>query len=230
MTTITAAARTTRRPQAGPPLLVPVIAYAVLTIAAVVANISTPHPDATAAAVLHYTQSHTTAIKVGSWLLFSSAVPLALVAAIIYRRLRALGITAPGSAIALVGGVLASTALSLSGMSMWVGGRLAADAPPSLARALADLSFLAGGPAFAVAFGMLLLGIAVPGLIVGLLPRPVAWAGLVLGAVGEISSLSLIGSGFEYLLPVARFLGLVWLVAAAVLLPVTRHGLARREA
>lgn len=229
MTTIATATTTTRRPQAGPPLLAPVIAYALLTVCAVAVNVSTPRPDASAASVLHYVQSHQTSIRVGSWLLFASAAPLALVAAVVYRRLRALGITAPGSAIALVGGVLASAALTLSGMSMWVGGRLAGDTPPALARALADLGFVAGGPAFAVAFGMLLLGIAVPALILGLVPRPVAWVGLVIGTLGEFSSLALLGSGFAYLLPIVRFLGLIWLILAAAILPTTRHRSSRRD-
>src|SRR3954464_9005748 len=85
-----------RRPQAGPPLLAPVLAFTALTIGYVVANRATPHPDASGLAVLDYARAHGTAIKVGAPLLFASAVPLALTAAVLYRRLRALGITAHG--------------------------------------------------------------------------------------------------------------------------------------
>ncbi|MEC4021058.1 hypothetical protein [Streptomyces sp. H27-D2] len=102
-----------RHSQSGPPLLAPVLAYAVLTIAAVVVNRSTPHPDASGLEVLNYAQAHGTAIRLGAFLLFASSVPLALTTALLYRRLRTLGITAPGSAITLVGGVLASAALSM---------------------------------------------------------------------------------------------------------------------
>lgn len=211
-----------RRPQSGPPLLAPVLAFAVLTIGYVVANRSTPHPDASGADVLLYARTHGTAIKVGAFLLFSSAVPLAIAAAVLYRRLRALGITAPGSAITLVGGVLASAALTVSALFSWTGGRLSADAGPALARALADLGYLAGGPAYAVAFALLIAGISVTGLLAGLLPRALSWTGLVLAAVGMVSSLSLLVSGFGYLLPVVRFGGLVWLVFAAAVLPLTR--------
>ncbi|MBL7493036.1 DUF4386 domain-containing protein [Frankia sp. AgB1.9] len=211
-----------RRPQSGPPLLAPVLAFTGLTIAYVVANRSTPHPDASGLEVLHYAGLHGTTIKVGAFLLFASAVPLAVTAAVLYRRLRALGITAPGSAITLVGGVLASCTLTLSALFGWAGGRLPATADPALARALADLGFLAGGPGYAVMFALLIAGVSVTGLLAGLLPRAATWIGLLLAAVGMVSSLTLLGSGFGYLLPAVRFGGLIWLVAAAALLPRTR--------
>ena len=85
----------TRRPQSGPPLPAPVLAFAALTVAYAIVNSSTPHPDASGVAVLHYAQTDGTAIKVGALLLFSSAVPLALCAAVLYRRLRALASPRP---------------------------------------------------------------------------------------------------------------------------------------
>ncbi|GAA4502788.1 hypothetical protein GCM10023191_054840 [Actinoallomurus oryzae] len=212
-----------RRPQAGPPLLAPVVAFAVTTVAYTIVNRETPHPDASGAAVLHYAQTHETAAEVGALLMLASAVPLALGAAVLYRRLRALGITAPGSAITLVGGVLGSVALALSSIFGWAGGRLAADAPPALARALADLSFLSGGPLYAATFALLIAGISVTGLLAGLLPRGVTWTGLPLAAIGMVSLLTLVASGFGFLLPIVRFGGLVWLVFVAALLPKTRH-------
>ncbi|WP_051950913.1 hypothetical protein [Actinacidiphila yeochonensis] len=216
-----------RRPQSGPPLLAPVLAFAVLTVAYVAVNSSTPHPDAPGSAVLRYTRTHATTTRVGALLLFSSAVPLALCAAIVYRRLRALGITAPGSATALVGGVLAAGATTLSAMFAWTGGRLPADASPALARALADLSFASGGPGYVVMFALFTAGISVTGLMAGLLPRAVTWTGLALAAVGMVAELTLLASGFSYLLPVVRFGGTVWLVLAAALLPRTRPARAR---
>ena len=226
MTTASAPERSApprRRPQSGPPLLVPVLSFAALTVGYVIANRATPHPDATGAEVLRYAQEHGTAIRAGSWLLLASAVPLALLAAVLYRRLRALGITAPGSAITLAGGLLASVALALSAMAAWTGGRLPDDASPALARALADLSFLAGGPFYGAGFAMLVAGVSVTGLLAGLLPRPLTWIGLALAAAGMLSTLALLADGFAPLLPVIRFGGLLWLVAAAALLPRTRR-------
>ncbi|MFJ6215944.1 DUF4386 domain-containing protein [Streptomyces sp. NPDC092296] len=226
MTTTTAPPRTEspgRRPQSGPPLLLPVLAFTVVTVACVIVNRSTPHPDASGADVLRYAAAHGTASRLGAFLLLSSSVPLALTAAVLYRRLRALGITAPGSAITLVGGVLASSALAVSAMFGWAGGRLPADAGPALARALADLAFLAGGPAYTATFALLVAGVSVTGLLAGLLPRAATWTGLALAAVGMLSTLTLLTPGFSYLLPVVRFGGLLWLVAAAALLPRTRR-------
>ncbi|MEU7022569.1 DUF4386 domain-containing protein [Streptomyces sp. NPDC046203] len=212
-----------RRPQTGPPLLAPVLAFCALTVAYVVVNRATPHPDASGADVLRYAAEHGTAIKLGAFLLFSSAVPLALCAAVLYRRLRALGITAPGSAITLVGGVLASAALTMSALFTWTGGRLPADAPAPLARALADLSFLSGGPGYAVTYALLAAGVSVTGLLAGLLPKAASWAGLVIAAAGMLSSLTLLADGFAYLLPVVRFGGALWLLCVAALLPRTRR-------
>lgn len=212
-----------RRPQAGPPLLAPVLAFAVVTVAYAIVSRDTPHPDAPGAAVLRYAQTHETVAQVGALLVMAAAVPLALSAAVLYRRLRALGITAPGSAITLVGGVLASIALVLSSIFAWTGGRLPSDAPPALARALADLSFLSGGPLYAATFALLIAGISVTGLLAGLLPRGVAWTGLPLAVLGMLALLTLVAPAFAYLLPIVRFGGLVWLVFAAALLPRTRH-------
>lgn len=215
-------ASTARRPQAGPPLLAPVLALAALTVAYVVVNRATPHPDASGLAVLRYAVAHQGLSKFGAFLLLSSAAPLALTAAVLYRRLRALGITAPGSAITLVGGVLAASASVLSGLFSWTLARLPADASPALARALADLAYLAGGPAYAMGFALLIAGVSVTGLLGGLLARPLSWTGLVLAAVGMLALLSLLVSGFGFLLPVVRFGGTVWLIFVAALLPRTR--------
>lgn len=216
-------AASARRPQSGPPLLAPVLAFSALTIAYVVVNRSTPHPDASGLAVLDHARDHGTAIKLGSFLLFASAIPLALCAAVLYRRLRALGITAPGSAITLVGGVLAACALTVSAMFTWSGGRLPEDTPASLARALADLSFLSGGPAYAAMYALLVAGVSVTGLLAGLLPKAVTWTGLLLAAAGMLATLTLLAPGFAYLLPVVRFGGTVWLLFVAGLLPRTRR-------
>jgi hypothetical protein len=214
---------TTRRPQSGPPLPIPTLAYTALTLAAVAVNAKTPRPNASGMEVLQYTQDHGTAIKVGAFLLFASSVPLAIVAAVFSRRLRALGITAPGATITLVGGILAASGLALSAAFAWAGGRLPADAGGTLPRALADLSFLTGGPAYAVMFALLIAGISVPALLGGLLPKPMAWTGLALAVVGVVSTLTLLSISFGFLLPVVRFGGTLWLVVAAFLLPHTRH-------
>jgi hypothetical protein len=156
-------------------------------------------------------------------LLFGSAVPLLIYAATVSTRLRQLGVTAPGATIALAGGLLAAAALTASGLLQWTLARPAVRETEPLVRALADLTYLAGGPAHVVFLGLLLAGIAVPALLLGLLPRALAIAGLVIAAVAELSFLSLVVPALAVLLPLARFPGLIWLVAAGFLLPRRRR-------
>ena len=76
--------------------------------------------------------------------------------------------------------------------------------------------------------GLLVAGIAVPSLILGFLPRWLAWAGLVIAAISELSFLSMVLEPLQVLLPVSRFGGLVWLIAAGFLLP-NRRAAANQE-
>jgi hypothetical protein len=165
------------------------------------------------------------AIAVGA---FASSIPLAIYAATASARLRQLGITAPGATIALAGGLLASAGLGLSGLLAWTLSRPEVTSDAALVRALYYLTYLTGGPWHVVALGLLIAGISVPGLIVGLLPRPVAWAGLAIAVLAELTTLVLIWPGLSPLLPVARFTGLIWLIVAGALLPLRRRN--RQEA
>jgi hypothetical protein len=121
-----------------------------------------------------------------------------------------------------VGGVLSAAFVGLSALISWTMVRPDVVTDPAVLTALTNLSFLTGGPGAVVPFGLLLAGIAVPGLLGGLLPRGFAIAGLVLAAVAELSTLTLLLDGAAYLLPVARFGGLAWLIAVGVLLPKHR--------
>jgi hypothetical protein len=47
----------------------------------------------------------------------------------------------------------------------------------------------------------------------------------VVAAVGMVSTLTLLTSALDFTLPVARFGGLIFVVAASVLLPASRHRL-----
>ena len=154
---------------------------------------------------------------------FGSSIPLAIYAATASARLRQLGITAPGATIALAGGFLASAGLALSGLTAWTLSRPEVTSDAALVRALYYLTFLTGGPWHVVTLGLLIAGIAVPGLIVGLLPRPVAWTGLVIAVVAELTTLVLIWPALSPLLPLARFTGLIWLIVAGALLPLRRQ-------
>jgi len=230
MATVTTPAARRTGPQGGPPLLAPVLAYGVLTVVAVALTAGVPRPSASAAAVLAYDQAHHTALEVAGCLAFAAALPLAIWSATVYRRLRTtLGVIAPGAVIGLVGGLLAAASLTLTGLLEWTGAQVSGLGDPALARALADLGFATGSAGFVAPLGLLVAGIAVPGLILRLLARPLAWAGLVIAALSLLSTFALLTSALDFTFPVGRFAGLLWLVAVSILLPTTRRP-ARRAA
>jgi hypothetical protein len=172
--------------------------------------------------VAQYYREHPVAVHIGTIFLFASSVPLLIYASTASARLRQLGVTAPGATIALAGGVVASATLSLSGLLGWTLSRPEVSADTAVVRALSTVSFLVGGPGHVVPLGLLLAGISVPSLIIRLLPRPVAWAGLAIALVAELSTLALLFPALAVLLPIARFPALIWLVVAGVLLPRQR--------
>lgn len=194
-----------------------------LVISVVMAHGATfPSPFGPAADIQAYFRHHRDAVQVSAFLQFGAAIPLAVYAATASARLRNLGIRAPGATIALAGGVLSAAFLALSALVGWVLSRPEVAAEPALTRAVQDLAFATGGPGHVVPLGLLVAGIAVPGLPARLLPRWLALTGLVIAAIAELSTLALLVAGAAYLLPVARFTALIWLVAAGFLLPGTR--------
>jgi hypothetical protein len=114
--------------------------------------------------------------------------------------------------------------MGLSGLLQWTLAQSAVRTDDSLVRALDYLSFLTGGPGHIVPLGLLLAGIAVPSLILGLLPRAVAWAGLVIAGIAELGTLVLIWPSLAVLLLIGRFPALLWLIVAGLLLPHRRPG------
>jgi hypothetical protein len=212
------------RPQGGPPLLIPALAYGALMLTAVALSARAPQPSASADAVVAYDSTHHTVLEVAGCLGFAASAPLAIWAATAYRRLQTLGVTAPGAVIALAGGLLAAASLGLSGLITWTSSQLDAAAAPGTARALASLGFATGAAGFVVPVALLLAGVAVPSLILGFVPRTLAWAGLVIAGVGVLSTLVLLTPALDFTLPVSRFGSLLWLIAASIALPRTRLG------
>jgi hypothetical protein len=189
-----------------------------------------PSPFADASGILGYFRGQHSAVRISGFTQFAAAVPLGIYAATASARLRNLGIRAPGATIALAGGLAAAVMLALSGLLTWVLSRPEVAAEPAVVRALHDLAFATGGIGYVVFSGLLIAGIAVPGLLAGLLPRPLAWAGLTIAALAELSTLTLLAPAAALLLPVARFTGLAWLIAAGFLLPRSRANRAATNA
>jgi hypothetical protein len=211
-----------RHRQGGPPLIVPALVALALTVLSVVFGGAGPRVTTSAADVLTYDLNHHTLLVVLGTILFGVSVPLAVWSGATYRRLRQLGVTAPGTAIGLAGGLIASASLGVSGLITWTAGAAATAGSPGVARALTDLAFVTGGAGFVVPFGLLIAGVAIPSLVLRFVPRWLAWAGLVIGAIAMLATLSLVFPVLDPMLPIGRFGGLIWLCVVSVLLPHSR--------
>ncbi len=187
-----------------------------------------PLPYGSVIPIQAYVRANPMAVQVVATAAFASSVPLAIYAATASTRLRQLGVTAPGATIALTGGTLAAGALGLTGLLAWTLSRPEVSVDTALVRAVYLLVFLIGGPGHIVALGLLVAGMAVPGLILGLAPKPVAWAGLAIAALAELTTLVLVWPELGVILPIARVSALIWLIVAGALLPLRRKDIQRK--
>jgi hypothetical protein len=92
-----------------------------------------------------------------------------------------------------------------------------------MVRAILFLSFLFGGAAYAVGFGLLAAGVCVASYFPRLLPRWLIALGMLVAVAGEFSSLSLVVYPANFLIPITRYLGFIWLLLAAVKLTKSRR-------
>lgn len=162
------------------------------------------------------------ATRITAWIQVGSAVPLGIASATFYARQQRLGVRVPGPAIGQFGGVLASIMVMLSGLIGWVLSRPEIGGSPALLHALSFLSFITGSVGFVLGIGLLIAGVAVPALVLRLVPRWLAVVGLVIAACSELSFIAMVFEPLQFLFPIGRFGGLLWLVVAGFLLPKTR--------
>jgi hypothetical protein len=222
---------TARAHRTGAPLLPPVVAYAVLVVCGVIVPplIAGFAPWRSDAAMLDFFRHHVGAAHASAFFTMGAAIPLAVITAVATTRLRTLGVDVPGRMIAQVGGTVASALLATSGIAtLALTQDQVADSTGAI-RSLGAVSFAAGGPGFVMFDGLLVAGISIAGLIRAVLPAWVGWGGVAVAAVSELAALSVAFDGADFLLPVGRFGGLVWLVAIGVLLPATRRELRERR-
>jgi hypothetical protein len=178
-----------------------------------------PLPYGPAAPIQHYVHAQPAALHVIAVTVFGSSVPLAIYAATAGARLRKLGVSASAATIASAGGIVAAGALGLTGLIGLTLSRPEVTGNTELVTALYFLVFVIGGAGHIVPLGLLVAGIAVPGLTLGLLPRPLARVGAAVAALCELTTLVLIWPALGPLLPAARVSALVWLLVAGARLP-----------
>lgn len=203
---------------AGPNLLLLTslyIAFLVLGVANVKPAFHVPH-DSSAAA---YVAANSLSIRLGSFFELASAIPLGIFFATTVSRLRFLGVRAAGESIASFGGTGTSLMLMLSALCTWSLTRPGIAEAPGAVGALQALGFIGGGPGFAVLLGLFLAGVSVSAGLHRLIPRWLMWLGIVVALTCELSSLTLINFTAGYLIPVGRFISILWMIGVALTLP-----------
>ncbi len=152
------------------------------------------------------------AIRINAFFQFACAIPLGLFAAAVTSRLRFLGVNVTGVSIASFGGISASLLFILSGLCGWVLSQPGIADDLNVMHAVQLLGFGCGGVAHIVTLGLLMAGISVPCLFGNYTPKWLAWLGIILAGLAELSTLSLIIPQAVWLLPIVRFPSCIWMI------------------
>jgi hypothetical protein len=218
----------------GPSLVAVAAVHAALFVASLVvsramAGASFPSPFGPRGPSDAYFAEHPTAVQALAFFQLGAAVPLGIFAATAASRLQFLGARVAGVHIGLFGGVAASIFEASSACAQWALSQPGVSDVPAVTRALHILSFAIGGPACVIAFGLLIAGVSLVAGLQAFVPRWLMISGLVIAAVAELSVLAFVAPGAAYLLPIARFPGLAWMICMGALLPKTRAPKALRD-
>jgi hypothetical protein len=182
-----------------------------------------PFPGDTAATMVTYFSAAASRVQLGAFLQCGSAIALGIVTVAATNRMRSLSACSIGVRVAFFGGLVAALLSLLEAGVVWIlaqpGVADGSTGAASVVRALYLFAFMLDGPAYAGSLGLLIAGLAVAGLLTRILPRWLAWIGLVLAAFGELSFLSMLMPIFGMLIPLTRFPGYLWLITAGFILP-----------
>lgn len=166
-----------------------------------------------------YFLSFPSVVRLSGFLQLGAAITLGILTASLTSRLRFLGVTASGAHIALFGGMSASIFLAFSGLLSWVLSQPGSANTFDTMRSLQLLGFASGGVAHIATLGLLTAGVAVPSLMYKFLPKGWCIVGIIIGALAELSTFSMLAPRLSFLLPLARFSAMLWLIVAAARLP-----------
>jgi hypothetical protein len=180
-----------------------------------------PRPSDPASTIVAFFQARAGAVEMCAFFHFGAAIALGLFTATAVNQMRFLGVRAAGVNIALFGGLATVFGMFVSAFSLWTLARPGIALDPALTTAIYSFGFAFGGPGFSVPLGLLIVGLSIPAAFTRLLPRWLTIFGIVLGICGELSWLNLIVPKAVFLIPLTRFPGFVWLIAAGILLPRT---------
>lgn len=159
------------------------------------------------------------AVRVSDFLQLMSALCLAALSPLFSVVLTALDRRSTSSWLTFAGGLGAATMLALSALFSWtIVSPGTADLGAAI-HAFQFIPFLLGGPAWAGFFAIFLAGLSTG--LRDVLPRWLWGTGLFLSFVSALATPVLLTIVFSPCLPIARFLGFIWLIAVSVYL--ARH-------
>jgi hypothetical protein len=181
-----------------------------------------PGPWESSETIAAYFQDHSRAVLACAFLQFGAAIPLGIFTATMVSRLQFLGVRVAGAHIALFGGLMAAFNMAASALVLWVMAYPGIAQDAAVLRALYYLTFAFGGVGFSVPLGLLMAGVCIPAAFFKLLPKWLVMFGIVLAVIGELSALALVIPNALFLIPLTRFPGFIWLIAAGFALPKTR--------
>ena len=176
------------------------------------ASFPTPY-DPVQKAQVYYQQYHAI-IQVHSFFIFWSSLPLGIYTAFFTSRLSNMGVHRGGLNIAVFGGFGASIFIALSGLCTWILSQPFITDEPGTTRAIQLLGFTTGGTGNVVLSGLLIAGISVTAGLARLLPKWLMWSGLILAAISVLSMLNMVFPRLSILLPIGRFIGIIWMIFA----------------
>lgn len=159
------------------------------------------------------------AIRTSAFLQILSACCLAGLSAALTCVQRLIKTSPTTSFLTLVGGLGSALLLVLTGLFSWALACPGCGDPGTAFRTLQFVPFLLGGPGWAGLFSIFLAGVALTGR--GILSRWVTGSGVFLSVVSGLGTLVLITIWASPCLPIARFLGFLWLIAVAI--QMARH-------
>lgn len=180
-----------------------------------------PAPYESPDTIVAFFQARPGAVLLCSFLQFGAAIPLGLFTATVVSQLRFLGVRAAGPLIALFGGF--ATAIHMLGSSavQWAMVQPGISQERGAVLALYWIVQGLGGSGFSVPFGLLIAGVSVPAAMNKLLPKWIVFLGFALAVIGELSWINLVYPKALFLVPLTRFPGFVWIIAAGFALPST---------
>jgi hypothetical protein len=182
-----------------------------------------PGPNESLDTMVNFFVARPSAVLTCAFFQFGAAIALGLFSVSVVSQLKYLGVKAAGTGIALFGGLLTAFNMMAGTFFLWTMTYPGIAQERQLLHALYRVIFGFGGIGFSVPFGLLLAGVSVTAGFYRLLPKWIVILGLIVAVIGELSWFEMLAPRVVALIPLTRFPGFVWVIAAGFALPKTRR-------